>query len=68
MSGSGLPTARLQGGEVLRAVSLGHSISDLGAFRQKILPSIKGGPQPELAGRWGSLSSLGSWDSEKQGT
>lgn len=25
MSGSGLPTARLQGGEVLREVSLGHS-------------------------------------------
>lgn len=31
-----------QGGEVLRAILLGHSLSGLGTFRQKILLPVKG--------------------------
>lgn len=34
--------ARLQGGEVLRAILPGHSLSGLGTFRQKILLPVKG--------------------------
>lgn len=33
MSGSRMPTARPQEGEVLRAIPLGHSASSLGTFR-----------------------------------